>query len=65
MLVTNRSAWAGDATQLLRLQAGLGLRFWERALLKLEFVNQSEQQNSPGQIGANWRGLVTELSLGF
>lgn len=65
VVVTNRSDWASEEAQLLRIQAGLGIRFWERALFKLEFVNQSEQANSPGQIGADWRGLATELSIGF
>jgi hypothetical protein len=65
VVVTNRSNWASEETQLVRLQAGLALRFWERALFKLEFVNQSEQANSPGQIGADWRGAAAELSVGF
>lgn len=57
--------WAADAARLFRVQAGLGIHFWERALFKLEFVNQSEQDSSPGRIGADWHGVSTELSIGF
>jgi hypothetical protein len=65
VLVTNRSDWATDDTQLLRIQAGGGLRVWERGLLKLEYVSQREQANSPGQLGANWQGVSAEFSVGF
>lgn len=65
VLVTNRSDWARGDARLLRLQAGLGVRFFERALFKLEGVTQSEQADSPGQIGADWRGVLAELSIGF
>jgi hypothetical protein len=65
VLVTNRSNWAADDAQLFRIQAGVGVRVWERALLKLEFVSQNEQANSPGQIGADWRGVAAEFSVGF
>lgn len=63
--VTNQSDWAADNAQLFRIQAGVGVRVWERALLKLEFVSQNEQANSPGQIGADWRGVAAEFSVGF
>ncbi len=63
----NSSDWASDLdeTGLFRIQVGIGVNFWERALWKLEFVSQDEGVNSPGQVGANWYGVLTELSLAF
>ena len=64
-LANNQSDWAGDATQLTRIQAGAGFRFWDHALFKLEYVMQTEGANSPGQIGADWNGVLGELSVFF
>ena len=62
----NSSDWAPDSeTGLFRIQAGLGVAFWEHALWKIEFVSQDEGDFSPGQVGANWYGVLTELSLAF
>lgn len=61
----NNSDWASDRddTSLLRIQAGIGVSIFEKGLLKLEFVSQDEGINSPGQVGDNWYGVSTELSV--
>ncbi|MEP0545577.1 MAG: hypothetical protein ABJF88_01465 [Rhodothermales bacterium] len=64
-LVRNLSEWAGDENLLTRIQAGLGYRFWDYALLKAEYVRQTEEADSPGQIGADWQGALLELSVVF
>ena len=64
-LVRNLSDWAGDENMLTRIQAGLGYRFWDYALLKAEYVRQTEEADSPGQIGADWQGALLELSVVF
>ena len=63
----NTSDWASDLddTSLFRLQVGVGYTFWDRAMLKVEFVSQDEGVNSPGQVGDNWYGGLAELSVGF
>jgi len=62
---SNNSDWASDLddTSLLRIQAGIGVSIFEKGLLKLEFVSQDEGINSPGQVGDNWYGVSTELSV--
>lgn len=64
-LANNQSDWARDATRLTRIQAGAGFRFLEHGLFKLEYVMQTEEANSPGQIGADWNGVLGELSVFF
>jgi hypothetical protein len=64
-LVRNLSGWAGDENMLMRVQGGLGYRFWDYALIKAEYVNQMEEADSPGQIGADWQGALLELSIVF
>ncbi|PEN15031.1 hypothetical protein CRI94_01720 [Longibacter salinarum] len=60
----NTSDWApDDETALLRIQGGVGVSFWEKAMLKFEFVSQDEGVASPGQVGENWYGVSTELSV--
>jgi hypothetical protein len=61
----NSSDWASDLdnTTLFRIQGGFGLTFLEKAMFKIEYVNQSEGVNSPGQIGDDWYALSTELSV--
>lgn len=61
----NNSDWASDLddTSLLRVQAGIGVSILEKGLLKVEFVSQDEGINSPGQVGDNWYGVSTELSV--
>lgn len=63
----NTSDWASDLdnTSIFRLQVGVGYSFWDRAMFKVEFVTQDEGVNSPGQVGDNWYGALTELSVGF
>lgn len=64
-LVRNVSDWAGDENMLTRIQGGIGFRFWDYALLKAEYVMQTEEADSPGQIGADWQGALLELSVEF
>lgn len=60
----NTSDWApDDDTSLLRIQGGVGYSFLEKAMFKLEVVSQSEGVASPGQVGENWLGVSTELSV--
>lgn len=61
----NSSDWASDLddTTLLRIQGGLGFTFLDKAMFKLEFVNQDEGINSPGQVGDRWYAVSTELSV--
>ena len=63
--VQNASDWADDDTNLLRLQLGAGYGFWDVALFKLEYVMQTEEANSPGQVGVDWQGVSAELSVGI
>ncbi|NBC16216.1 MAG: hypothetical protein GVY18_02745 [Bacteroidetes bacterium] len=63
--VQNASDWAEDDTNLLRIQAGLGYSFLDYALFKLEYVMQTEEANSPGQVGDDWQGVSAELSIGI
>ena len=52
----------GDLT---RIQAGIGMWFNDVSLMKVEYVTQEEEANSPGQIGDDWDGLNLELSYRF
>jgi hypothetical protein len=62
-----------DDTSLNRIQLGIGYEVYERALFKVEYVNQSETALAPGDqegtalsgIGNNWQGVTTELSFNF
>lgn len=54
-----------DETQLGRIQAGIGINFLERARFKIEGVRQWEGNNSFGQIGDDWAGVLAELSVAF
>lgn len=64
-LVTNRSDYVDEDASMFRIQAGFGVRFYEVALFKFEFVSQTEERFSPGQIGDDWYGLLGELSVSF
>lgn len=61
----NSSDWASDLdnTTLFRIQGGFGVTFLDKAMFKVEYVNQSEGVNSPGQIGEDWYAVSTELSV--
>lgn len=55
-----------DNTSLSRIQLGIGVFVYEKALLKLEYVNQSEGTNTAlSGIGADWSGVMAELSFNF
>lgn len=64
-----------DDTSLTRIQLGIGAQITDNALFKLEYVNQSETDFSPGLdnpegtalsgIGQSWQGVTTELSFNF
>lgn len=77
-----RFTYAGDqsdavsdfsSTSLTRIQLGIGVMVHEKAMWKLEFVNQSETGLAPADqegtqlsgIGDNWTGVTTELSFNF
>lgn len=61
----NSSDWASDLdnTTLFRIQGGFGVTFLDKAMFKIEYVNQAEGVNSPGQIGDDWYAVSTELSV--
>ena len=63
--VSNRSAGVAGTPHLNRVQLGGGLWLHASTLLKFEFVRQSEEINSPGQIGDDWDGVSTEISFQF
>lgn len=65
--VGNNSDGAGDLdnTSLTRFQIGIGWMVYDKALFKVEYVNQSEGANSLGQIGDDWSGVTGELSFNF
>jgi hypothetical protein len=60
-----------DDTSLTRFQVGLGVEVYEQALLKVEYVNQTE--TAPGGqagtelsgVGNDWDGVTAELSFAF
>ncbi|MFO8098537.1 MAG: hypothetical protein R6T83_02810, partial [Salinibacter sp.] len=54
-----------DHAAVNRVQIGFGYEVYETALLKVEGVRQVEGENSYGQVGNNWSGVTTELSLNF
>ena len=60
----NSSDWASGDTGLFRLQTGVGVDFFDVGTWKLEFVTQQEGDGSPGQVGADWYGVSTELVVG-
>ena len=64
--VGNTSEDAPDEhTAVSRIQVGFGYELYDRALFKVEGVRQVEGVNSYGQVGNNWSGVTTELSLNF
>lgn len=63
--VTNETDGAGDDNVLDRIQLGGGWFFAENTLLKAEYVRQMEEEDSPGQIGDDWDGVMVELSTRF
>ena len=53
-----------DGGDLERFQIGAGWFIDERSLFKIEYVDQTEDENSAGQTGG-FDGIVTELSVRF
>lgn len=58
----NRVLFTGD---LERIQIGAGFWLADNTLLKVEYIHQSEDAGSPGQIGDDWQGGLFELSAAF
>ncbi len=54
-----------DHTSVSRIQVGFGYEVFDRALFKVEGVRQVEGVNSYGQVGNNWSGVTSELSVNF
>ena len=64
-----------DDTSINRIQIGIGYEIYDKALFKVEYVNQSETGLTPNPqspqgtalsgIGQNWQGVTTELSFNF
>ena len=63
--VTNDSDNVSSEDTLDRTQLGAGLWLSDNSLLKIEYVAQSEEANSGGQIGEDWDGVLVELSTKF
>ena len=59
----NESDGVNDENVLQRIQVAAGYWIRKNTLLKLEFVNQDEEENSGGQIGGGFDGFVTEVSV--
>ena len=55
---------SGDDT-LERIQVAGGYWLNDKTLWKFEYVDQDEEANSGGQIGAGFDGIITELSVKF
>jgi hypothetical protein len=54
-----------ESTSLSRIEANVGITFFDAAMLKIGGLRQVEGINSFGQIGNNWFGVATELSFAF
>lgn len=63
--VTNEAEDVDGEDLLSRVQLGGGYYYRENILFKLEFVNQVEEENSAGQIGSDWGGVMFETSFTF
>lgn len=63
--VTNESEGVDGEDMLSRVQFGVGHYYRDNVLLKAEFVNQVEEENSAGQIGSDWGGIMFETSFIF
>ncbi|WP_341936960.1 hypothetical protein [Marinimicrobium sp. C2-29] len=63
--VTNDSDNVSSDDTLDRTQLGAGLWLSDNSLLKIEYVAQGEEDNSGGQIGEDWDGVLVELSTKF
>jgi hypothetical protein len=55
-----------DDTAMSRIQLGIGYMVYDKALLKVEYVTQSEADNTAlSRISNDWQGVTTELSFNF
>jgi hypothetical protein len=54
-----------DDTAMSRFQLGVGYMVYDKALLKVEYVNQSPSDTQLSAIGDSWQGVSTELSFNF
>ncbi|WP_281561514.1 hypothetical protein [Thalassomonas sp. RHCl1] len=65
VLVENKAEGVRRDEQLSRSQLGIGYFYRDNMLIKAELVNQMEQENSAGQIGDDWQGVMMEMSFIF
>lgn len=63
--VTNETPGITSENTLERLQVGAGYWLTDRVLAKVEYVDQTEEANSGGQIGAGFDGFSAEVSVKF
>lgn len=63
--VTNESDGVSGSPELNRIQLGAGWWLHKSTLVKVEYVRQEEEENSPGQVGADWDGFAAEISARF
>lgn len=63
--VTNESSGVNSEDELVRTQLGVGYRSLDHIMFKTKVVSQTEEENSAGQIGSDWSGLILETSLIF
>jgi hypothetical protein len=55
-----------DNTAMSRFQLGIGYMVYDKALFKVEYVTQSEADNSGlSRVSSDWQGVTTELSFNF
>ncbi len=55
-----------DNTTMSRFQLGIGYMVYDKALFKVEYVTQSEADNSRlSRVSSDWQGVTTELSFNF
>lgn len=63
--VSNQSAGISGSPDLSRIQIGGGWWLHPSSLVKVEYVSQSEDAGSAGQIGEDWDGFNVEVSVKF
>lgn len=63
--VSNESDGIAVTGSMERFQIGGGVWIADNVLLKVEYINQSEEAGSPGQIGDDWQGGLVEVSAAF
>jgi hypothetical protein len=64
-MVENTTAGVDDDNILTRAQLGLGWWLTNNTLVKAEYVKQTEESQSVGQIGDDWDGFSAEISVKF